>query len=413
MATNNAINWPSGTLTAPLQTTTGFATWTGAGAYYDDTTLGTFKLLRGGTGFIKSVAVSWVAQDVTGLTAGNTYFIYIDNTGTIGKSASRTATLFDDYIVLFECMRDSTAPTNKQVTVRENHPYSFPVAASNYDHDIIGCVIENYSNGANITLNGTQKVQINGADLLDDHGIETIIPDSGGVGVTWYKYYTTAAGKWALYNTTDTFSGHYNNAGTITALGAGRYAIYRLYVSKDNLNGSLPFYFAVLDTTSYSNSTSANTAISNGTPAQATNELSYLEIAQLGYIIYGQSLNRITQVTISKSTLRQTLSTNGTNTASLVNTVTTAFNSILSAADTNVQASLDTIDNYGVTPKASGDDGGLLGTTGLTNVSDAALGAGVMTINSKNANAGSNAGYIKMYIGTTEVFIPYFTTIAP
>jgi hypothetical protein len=195
-------------------------------------------------------------------------------------------------------------------------------------------------------LNGTQKIQINGADVLADHGLDTTIPDSAGVGVSWYKYFTNAGGKWCLYSTTDTFSGTYNAAGTPTALTAGRFAVYTLYCSKDNLNTTTPFYFAVLNTAQFTNLTAANTAISNGTIARATNELASLEIAQLGYIVFSQSSNSIVQVTISKATLKQTLSTGGTNTAALVNTVTTNFDGILSAADTNVQAALETIDEY-------------------------------------------------------------------
>lgn len=395
------------------QDNTGFYSWAAAGPYFDDTTLGTFKLLVGGTGYIKGKRVTWVAQDATGMTAGNTYYIYIDSTGTIGKTATRTDALFTDYIVLFECMRDSTPVTNNQLTVKENHNYAFPTGPSNYIHGVIGIVIENASNGANIALNGTQKIQINGADNLEDHGLTTTVPDSGGVGVTWRKYYTTAAGKWALYSATDTFTGHYNNGGSVAALGGSKFGVYRLYATKDSLNSAAPIYIAVLDITQYNNITAANTAIANGTPATASNELAALEIAQLGYIIFSQASSSIVQVTIAKSTVRQTISSGGTNTASLVNTVTTNFNSILSAADTNVQAALDTIDNYGVTPKATGDDGGLLTTTGLTNVVNTGLSTGVMTIHATTTNPGSNAGYIKMYVGTTAVYVPYWTTIAP
>jgi hypothetical protein len=324
---------------------TGFVSWGGAGAYYDDTTLGTFQLLRGGTGYIRSKLITWVAQSVAGMTAGNTYYIYIDSTGTIGKSSARTDALFLDNIVLFECLRDSTPVTNNQVTVKENHPYDYPATVSNYEHDNIGTLVENNNNGANITLNGTVKIQINGADVLSDHGIETTIPDSGGAAVSWNKKYTTGAGKWALQNISDTFSGFYNNAGTPTALGAGKFGVYTLYVSKDNINASTPTYFTVLDTTQYSNLTAANTAISNGSTARASNELAQLELCQLGYIVFSQNTGTIVQVTISKTTLKQTLSTSGANTAALINTNVTNFNGWLSSADTTVQSALDTLDD--------------------------------------------------------------------
>lgn len=332
---------------AVLQTDTGWGTWGGAGNYFDDTTLGSFTVSRPGTGFINGVPVSWLGgQTVTGMTAGNTYFIYIDSTGTIGKSSTRTDALFQNNIVLFECLRDSTPVTNNQITIREDHPYNYPVNVSNWEHDNIGTLIENSNNGANITLNGTQGIQINGADVLSDHGLETTIPDSGGVGVIWLKYYTDGTGKWARQNATTTFTGFYNNAGTPTALGANKYGIYTLYVSKDNLTSSTPVYFAVLDTSQYNNQTAAQTAISSGTTAKTSAELAALEICQLGYIIYSQASNSIVQVIISKTTLRSTTSTSGTNQASLVQTNITNFDGILSSADTNVQSCLDTIDEF-------------------------------------------------------------------
>ena len=81
--------------------------------------------------------------------------------------------------------------------------------------------------------------------------------------------------------------------------------------------------------------------------AIADGELIALEIAQLGYIIFRQSTGAITTITISKSTLKQTLSTGGTNTAGLITTNVTNFDGFLSAADTNVQAALETLDEWG------------------------------------------------------------------
>ena len=326
---------------------TGFYSWAAAGPYFDDATLGTFKLLVAGTGYIQGQKVTWVAQNITGMTAGNTYFIYIDSTGTIGKTTTRTDALFEDNIVLFECLRDSTAVTNNQVTVKENHEYSYPTTASNYEHDVIGTVIDNVNNGANITLVGTQGIGISGADELADHGLNTTIPDSGGVGVTWIKMFTLAGGKWARQNATTTFTGFWNNAGVATALTAGRFGVYRLYVSKDTLNVTTPTYFAVLDTAQYTNLGNAQTAIANDTPAKASNELASLEMAQLGTIIYRESTATIVQVNIAKSTLRGTTSTGSVGTASLVTTVVSNFNNVLSATDTNVQTALDTLDDFG------------------------------------------------------------------
>lgn len=329
------------------QYNTGFFSWAASGPYFDDTTLGTFQLLVGGTGYIQGKRVTWVAQNITGMLAGNCYYIYIDNTGTIGKSSTRTSTLFTDYIVLFECLRDSTPVTNNQLTVKENHPYLVTTGVSNYLHDNVGTIIENNNNGANITLVGTQGIGITGADVLDDHGLDTTIPDSAGVGVTWIKMYTDAAGKWARQNATTTFTGYWNNAGTPTLLSTNRYAVYTLYATKDSLNAITPTYIAVLNTAQFSNATDAATAIANGTTAKATNELANLELALLGYITYRQSIATITTVTISKVTLRSTLSTGGSNNASLILTTVSSFNNVLSTSNTNVQSALDTLDDFG------------------------------------------------------------------
>jgi len=342
-----------------LLITSGFESWGGAGNYYDDTTLGQFDVLRPGTGYVKGVPVSWTAtQTVTGMTAGNTYYIYMDNTGTIGKTTTYNDTLFENNIVLFECMRDSTAGTNIQVTVKENHPYQYPWKTSVWAHCTIGSVIASNAGGANITLNGTQKIEISGADELEDHGLETDIPDSGGTAEVFEQYFTLGSGKWARYTQSDTFDGTWDNAGTATALGANKYAVYRLYVSKDDITVATPVYFAVLGDAQYNNLTAANTAIANDTIPTATGELAALEMAQLGYIVFEESSTTIVEVLIAKETARSSFSGITATTASLVLTDTTNFDGILSVADTTVQSSLETIDDWG---KAATDHGVLIG----------------------------------------------------
>jgi len=328
----------------------GFDDWDGGAPYFDDTVLGTFTLSQSGYGFIEGVVVGWTApQSVTGMTAGNTYFIYIDSAGDIQKTTTDNLALYQDNIVLFECMRDSTAGTNNQVTVKENHSYKMPQITSNYLHRSIGTVISNHNGGANIVLNGTKKIQINGADELLDHGLTTTISDSSGVGVSWYKYYTNGSGKWALQNSTDEFSGYYNNAGTPTVLGGSKYGVYRLYVSKDDINTAIPLYIAIMNTAQYNNLAAAETAIANGDISMDSGELEELELARLGYIIFGQAADAILEVFIAKETVSSGTTTSGTNTASLVLTSFTNFDGVLSTADTNVQAALETIDEWGKT----------------------------------------------------------------
>jgi hypothetical protein len=63
---------------------------------------------------------------------------------------------------------------------------------------------------------------------------------------------------------------------------------------------------------------------------------------------------------------------------------------------------------------AGGDDGvGLVANTSFTNATNTTQGAGNLTILSTNGNSGDNTGFIKIYVGTTEAWVPYFTDIAP
>ena len=329
-------------------TSTGFVSWGGSGNYFTDTTLGSFTVLRPGTGYIQGKAVSWTApQTVTGLVQGTTSYIYIDATGTIGFTSSYNEAETENYISLFECLYDSTPSTAHQLTVKENHPYDFPYATAYYLHTNVGTLIENMQGGANIALNSTASIQINGADTLSDHGLYTTIPDSDGAAVTWLIYYTTAGGKWARYTSSSTFTGVYNNAGTPTALTGTQRGVYTLYVCKDNLTSSAPIYIAVMDTSHYASLSAATTAISNGTTASISAELQQLECCQLGYIVYQENTSSITDVIISKKTLQSSTSTGGSNQAALILTNTSTFNGILSATDSNVQQALQDIDQWG------------------------------------------------------------------
>ena len=330
---------------------TGFYAWSGAAPYFDDTTLGSFTILAAGagSGYIKGRLIEWAGpQTVTSMTSGSTWFIYIDEDGVIGKASTRTDALFVDNIVLFECLYDETAGTKQQHTVRENHPYSFPVASSNYLHNTVGSVIENLNDGARIAAGTTAvRVSIEGADELVDHGLQTTIPEAADV--SWKKFYKNAGGKWAIDATGTDFAGRWSNGGVPEDLTASKYAVYRLYVGTDSGNATTPIYYGVLHTAQFSNQGAAATAIADGDISVADGELALLELAQLGYITQGPSAaGDIIVFTIDKSTLRSTISGGaGSSTASGVTTNTVDFDGILSGADTNVQAALNTIDNFG------------------------------------------------------------------
>lgn len=331
---------------------TGFLEWGGAGAYYS--VVGTqLTVLRSGSGYIKGQKISWTAPQTTAsLTKGNTYLVYIDSTGTIGATSSFTQANYEDNIPLFEILCDNDTPSNTLV-VKENHPYSAPTDLSVYLHNSIGTVISNRNNGANITLNGTDEIEISGTDYLEDHGLETTIPDSGGVGETWEFYYVDGSGKWVFNTSTATFPSVYNNAGVVTALGVNKYGVFRLYCSKEDLNSSTPKYIAVIDDAQYNNQSAADAAISNGNISYATNELFNLEVCQLGYVIYEESSSSIVEVIIEKATIRGSFVAINNSSANLITTDTSNFNGWLTATDTTVQTALETLDDVGlgVTPE--------------------------------------------------------------
>lgn len=61
-----------------------------------------------------------------------------------------------------------------------------------------------------------------------------------------------------------------------------------------------------------------------------------------------------------------------------------------------------------------GDIGaGAAGFVTLTNATNTTQGAGALSILSTNANPGNNAGFLKVYVGASTAWVPYFTNIAP
>ena len=98
-----------------------------------------------------------------------------------------------------------------------------------------------------------------------------------------------------------------------------------------------------------------------------------------------------------------TLTTSAGITATTGNIVATAGN-ISTAATAKIT---------GGTLYASGDAGGVVGTTGLSNVANASQSSGALTILSTTASNGTNAGFLKMYLGSVTIFVPYWTNIAP
>ena len=285
---------------------TGHYAWTGSGAYYSITGGSTFNLLRGGSGYILNKLVNYNGAQSIALTANKTCYIYVDSTGTIGKVTNDTVnpSTYENNIVLFEALYDGT----NVIVTKDNHPYSFPSKLATFLHQNAGIVIR--STGAIITrvatgtgaANGDRQLKIVGADVVDDHGVSTIISDTAGAAQSINWMYKNASGQWVRYAAQDQAPMFYESAGTPTAITSGSRAIYVIYVSKDDINSSSPVYFGVMNNAQYATSGAATTALTNGTFVVKSNELDALELAQLGYIIVRNSGGGyIETVTVSKS----------------------------------------------------------------------------------------------------------------
>lgn len=317
----------------------GFIGWTGVGAYWSRVTT-TFTVLRGGYGRKRSVPVYWDGGQSVTITANATNFVYTDTSGVI-QTTTTSSTAFNNGIPLFEVWLDGS---NNSVVVKENHPFEFDSSVSRTWHKVFGALIS--QEGANIdTLSAANRtIELIGDAELVDHGLETTIPDSTGVALTWSVVYTDGSGDAQLNATTTQIPVLYNNSGTPTA--TTDFIVYRLGVSKDDLNSSSPKYFAAMDTTTYANSAAALSSIEGGNVADFPAEIKELEVARLGYVVIRGSTSAITDIVVDKQTAL-TVSNSGSavNQASLVQTDTSTFNNFFSGSQTTVQNCLNIIDN--------------------------------------------------------------------
>ncbi|MDH3381745.1 MAG: hypothetical protein OEL54_03515, partial [Flavobacteriaceae bacterium] len=197
---------------------TGFKEWDASGPYWSNTTT-TFNVLVAGSGYINSELVSWSAPQSVVITQNLKNYIYIDDTGTLQVGATVDAC---NNITLFEVIYDGTNIMVK----KENHPYNFQTSINEFFHDNLGTVIKN--SGAVLSANATAlKLNIT-PDEVNDHGLSTTIPS--GSAITFTVWYTNASGYWTRYSLTDTIPLYYNNSGTPTVLGAGKFGTFRAYV---------------------------------------------------------------------------------------------------------------------------------------------------------------------------------------
>jgi len=320
----------------------GFGAFTGAGSIY--TVSGTdFTLDRPGYGWINTKLVSWNgSQTLLGLATGSTHFIYIDSSGIIGSTTSRTHALYQNNIVLFEAWIDVSG-TPKVTVVKENHRLTTNPETMSAMHDLGLHGFNAFSSGASLAISGTQSLQVIGTSEWYDQDLSTSVPDSAASPITFNVVYTNAGGKWVVQSTGTTLPSQYNNAGTPTAIGGTNFSIFDIQVSKDDIESSSPTYFAVMNNSQYNSLALANKAVSDGTYTIPTAELALLETVRIGIVIMNNT--QIETVLSSKQTIGTGSQVSMAGSASLVTTDVTNFDGWLSGSDTNVQAALETLDD--------------------------------------------------------------------
>jgi hypothetical protein len=267
----------------------GFNLWAGAGLYWSITGGNTFNLLRGGDGYIRSKHIVFTAPQSIIYVTFQPQYIYIDSNGILNVTNSISLAFLQTNILLFTILSDGT----NHIVKRDDHPYTFITSMTWFFHINLGSIIQGQGavlepivtppgDGSLITHG---QVKIVGSDVFEDHGNNTDIPDSLGSAITFYTTYTDTLGHWIQRTFTTTFPLEYNNTGVPTAIGAGNYCVYRIFVTGDDINTTNPRFIAIMNDTEYASLIDAQTTITNGSIVGISGAIECLDMAQLGYVI--------------------------------------------------------------------------------------------------------------------------------
>lgn len=185
------------------QESTGWVSFSGSGNYYSYSS-GTFTVLRAGVGRIKGQKITWAGgESVAGLSANKGYLIGFSATNTLVAidittlENSSKKVLMDNYlatymnnVMLFGIWTDGANP----VIVKEAHEYAYPTEISIHDHFRLGQTFS-FSGAQLSVLNAAARtIQTSGEDLLDDHGLETRVPDAAGSAIDAMAIFQNAGG---------------------------------------------------------------------------------------------------------------------------------------------------------------------------------------------------------------------------
>ncbi len=135
-------------------------------------------------------------------------------------------------------------------------------------------------------------------------------------------------------------------------------------------------------------------------------------------VVAGTTITAGTGITSTTGNIVATAGAVNAGTTMTAGTGITATTGNIVASAGNINATVGSItagsNIAGLMIGATGDSGsGAATVTQLTNAVDTTQGVGLLTILSANGNSGTNTGFIKMYVGLTPVFVPYYADITP
>lgn len=181
---------------------TGFVSYDGTGNYWEQSG-STFRLLRAGTGRFGGNLVQWTANQEVILTANKGYFLYIDENGILQKKDASELynsdkliafenfkSMFTHAIVLFSAWYDGIL----MIVSKNNHGCDYTSTIGAHDHFRLGSVF--LFTGALISLLSAslRTIQSLGADLIDDHGVLTNVPDYTSTALSIVAIWRNASG---------------------------------------------------------------------------------------------------------------------------------------------------------------------------------------------------------------------------
>ena len=288
---------------------TGFSSWGGTGNYYM-LGGGTFILLRPVNGYINGKFVHATAPSSgISLSPNVVNYIYVNSSGIVQTTPTRTLSLYQNNILLFEILYDSGTGL---IVKNEQHSAGQNVIINDMIHDNVGSVLE--PSGGVISIGSNPRsVQIS-AGTYNDQDINFGFSPTNPIPIQ--LWYVNGAGEWTYDNTyTTNLPIQWNNAGSLTPVATNNQrVIYRLYITNNfAVDGTLSSaYIGVVDTqVPFATLALAQSSITANTPAIATNELFDTEVAQLGFIVMRWqtgSVITVNSITVSKSTYAQNVS---------------------------------------------------------------------------------------------------------